>query len=495
MKSMVKTENSWKFEYLAPPRHRMGLVFREPELRPPVYEEMVPDMTNIIHKCVAPYVDQSCMELHFEEMVSECWAKTTKMNTEGLIVRCRTRTEYFAQYKTAISNHICSLVQKHRFTEKRTGVKAPPRDQRHEIDSHTPSRPMEVRIDDPDSNCQVCEIDSGDDSVEFRELLEDLEANAHLTDAEVSVLHQLLSPNENALIFATQDAERGRAVGAPLKLRLRYEHLAKGIGLKPEWFHELHESIKTKCLNMKLNHDETDPKHAAAMATLIQFFNIQIPRSLDDVTRKRALMIAAQHQYDRLKDNPGIVHAMEICAIPIPEVRNDRFKCFGIMFQKHHRACENCGMKEGCEMQAANFGLGEITISHKLLGARHARTPIVRPTRMLMDSAVLDTEREEEILAFLDENFKQVQHQGETCYRHKDRISGSSVAQLIFSIGKHTQPLRLRFIRPSDTLKLALKLESSDKGGRPSWYLPETMSANDAINLIRNHAQATFTNA
>jgi len=473
----------------------MGLIFAAPELRPPVYEEMVPDMTNIIRKVAAQYVDESCMELKFEELVSECWAKTTRMNSDGLLTRSRTRVEYFAQYKTAIFNHVCSLVQKHRFTEKRTGVKAPPKEKRHELSTQAPTRQVEIRIDDPDCSIQVSEIDSGDDSSDFRELVEDLEVNCHLTLTERNVLHQLVSPNEEALHYARQDAERGREVGAPLKVRVRYEHLAAGIGLTPEEFHTRHESIKTKCLNMKLHREEIDPKHAVAMATLIQFFNIQIPRSLDDTARKRALMIAAQHQYDKLKDNPGILQALDTCGIPVPEVRNDRFRCFGIMFQRHHRTCENCGLKEACEVKAANFGLGEITLSHKLLGARHARTPVVCPARMLTDSAIVETEREEEILAFLDENFKQVQHQGETCYRHKDRISGSSGMQLIFSIGKHTSPLRLRFIRPSDALKLSLKLESGEKGGRPSWYLPETMGTTDAINLIRTHAQTTFTHA
>jgi hypothetical protein len=476
----------------APPKNRLFLIFAQADLRPPVYEEMVSDMANLIHKVVAGYVDQSCVELHFDDLVSECWAKTVEMNSKGLLSRCRNRVEYFKQYKTALRNHICSLVQKHRFTEKRTGIKPPPKDQRNNF-SPVSTKPQEVRIDDPDNGFQISDLDSGDDAMKMRELME--EVTVRLEPVEVMVLEQIMAHNERACWLAQQESEIGREVGEPLRVRIRIEHLAKGLGsrITPELFQQIHDDIKEKCLFMK-NHMEDDPRLTAAMATLLQFFGVQIPRSIDEITRKRALMLAAQHQFDRLKDNEGIKEAMRLCNIPIPEVRNDRFKCFGIMFQKHHRSCINCGMREGCELKASNFGLGEITISHKLLGSRHARVPVIRPTFMANDTAFADSEREEEILTFLDENFRRVKHQGEICYRHKDRLDTEGM-QLIFSIGKQTSPLRLRFITPADELKPSLKLESGEKGGRPSWYLPDDMNASEAVNLIRAHAQMTFTKA
>lgn len=466
-------------------------MWSKPELRPPVYDEMVGDMGNIINKVVAPYVSQSCMELHFEELVSECWAKTTKMNADGLLTRCRTRSEYFAQYKTAIVNHVCSLIQKYIFTEKRTGVKAPPKDKRSSITEHT-ARPMEVRIDDPDANVQISEIESGDDSASFRELLE--EVAVRLNYLEKGVLNQLISPNEEALFYARQEAEIGRDVGDPLRVRIRQEHLAKGIGISIEQFHQIHDSIKQKCLFMKSQQNE-DPHEAAAMATLLQFFGIQIPRSIDEITRKRALMVAARHQYDRLKDNDGIKSALAACEIPVPEMRNDRFTCFGVMFQKHHRTCDNCGVKDACEVKAANFGLGEITMSSKLLGARNIRVAVIRPSRM--SAVALGDEREEEILAFLDENFRRVQQgEGPIHYRHKDRTAAPGVGneQMIFTL-ESASPLRLRFINPAEELKPSLSPESTVKGGRRSWMLPAALSPDESINLIRAHAQVTFTKA
>lgn len=474
---------------LSPPRHRMFLVFGEPELRPPVYDEMVSDMTNIIHKVVSGYVDQSCVELHFDELVAECWAKTSEMIHKGLMLRCKNRSEYFKQYKTAILNHLRSLVQKHRFTEKRTGIKPPPKDQRNTV-SGAPTKPQEVRIDDPDSGFQVSDIDSGCNAAAFKELME--EANDKLTDVEQAVLRQLVSPCAAALLHAANEAEIGRKWGEPLRIRIRHEHLAKALRIEMVQFQLCHESIKRRCFFMK-SHQEDDPRQTAAMATLLQFFGVQIPRTIDEVVRKRTLMIAALHQFDRIKDNEGIKEALRICEIPIPEVRHDRFSCFGVMFQKHHRICNNCGAKDACELKAANFGLGEITISHKLLGSRHARVAVVQPARSRNDSAVADTEREEEILTFLDENFRPVTHNGNTCYRLKDRAEGTGM-QLAFSIGKQISPLRLQFINPAEELKASLKRELSGKtGGRAAWYLPDEMPADEAIILIRTHAQMTFT--
>ena len=450
---------------------------------------MVADMGNIIHKVVAPYVSAACVELHFEELVAECWSKTTRMNSEGLIERCLTRSEYFAQYKVAICNHVCSLVQRHIFTEKRTGVKPPPKNQRH-LYRNQGNKPPEIRIDDPETNVQLSEMECGDDSTEFRELLEDVASR--LTYIEQGVLNQLLSPNETALFHARQEAEIGLEIGEPLRVRIRQEHLARGIGITVEHFRQLHDAIKQKCLYMKKERQDEDPRYTAAMATLLQFFGIQIPRTIDEITRKRAIMIAARHQYDRLKTNEGIKDALEICDIPVPEVRNDRFNCFGVMFQKNHRSCENCGVKEACELKAANFGLGEITISHKLLGARHARVPVIRPNRIL--ASALTDEREEEIMAFLDENFRRVQQQNMIYFRHKDRTAASGVGneQMIFIV-ENISPLRLRFINPGEELKSSLKPESTRKGGRRSWLLPEHLGSEQAINLIRIHAQMTFT--
>jgi hypothetical protein len=476
---------------LLAPRHRLGLVFAEPELRPPIYEELVADMQHIIFKVASTYVDATCVELHFEDLVADCWAKTSAMVHRGLLTRCRNRIEYFKQYKTAILNHVRSLVQRHRFTEKRTGIRPPPKEERHTVASVS-TKPHEVRIDDPDCGFQLADLaesGSASEGAHYRELLEDV--NSRLDHDGRSVLGQLLSPNGEALFVAWYEAHRGLAPGQPLRVKIRQEHLAKGVNMDLDKFQGIRDQIKRKCSFMK-DHQEDDPRQLAAMATLVQFFGVQIPRSISETVRKRALTVAAQHQYDRIKDDEGIKEALRICGIPLPVVRNDRFECFGVMFLKENHTCENCGVREACEMQAANFGLNLVTMSAKLLGTRHPRTAVVKPARYPGDPAGVESEREEEIMVFLDENFRRVNHRGEICYQHKDRLEGPGM-QLIFSIGREIAPLRLRFIGPAEELKSSLVLESSSRGGKPSWYLPPQLSVEQSLNLIRAHAQDTFT--
>lgn len=484
--------------------HRLATIhFDKPTLRPPVYSEMLGDMGNIINKVAASYTDQSCTQLNYEELVADCWYKTTQMNADGLMLRCQTRSEYFAQYKTAISNHVCSLVQKYRFTEKRTGIKPLPKKERFKPENmqlQRSSKPVEISLNDPENDCQVAEIESGDDSSEYRELLE--EVMSRLGETPRMVLRQIIEPNQEALILAGLESEIGRRTGETVRLKLKQEHLAAGIAMDADYFAKVHELIKKKCLFMKSQkfQPKDDPRATAAMATLVQFFGLQLPRTLDEIIKKRCIAIAARHQASKILNGKGevidkpIVEAMRYLNIPVPELRGDKFRCHGIMFQRHHRICMSCGLKESCEAEAANLELGEITISNKLLGtARNARVPTIAPSafRNQLPSAIIDS-RAEEIVNFLNETFKKVVHIGEICYRHRDRLEGDG-KQFILSLGKQAYPFKLRFINPSEELQSSLTHESyQGRGGVKSYYLPDSLKAADAINLINLHAEATF---
>jgi hypothetical protein len=473
---------------------QMALIFPNPTIRPPVYDEMAKDMGHIIHKVVAPYTSTDCMELQWDDLVAECWAKTTRMNSEGLINRCRTRSEYFAQYKTAIINHVCSLVQKYIYTEKRTGVKAPPKDKRDAKTDHH-RRKVEVRIDDEESGFQLGEIDAGvgDNSPEFRDLLEDI--SSWLNWCEQGVMNQLVSPCEEALQRAAQDAERGRRVGEPLRIRIRQEHLAVPLGMSVQQFRTYHESIKQKCLFMKDKQFREDPHQITAMSALLQFFGLQLPRNIDETVRRRALLIAARVQFEKLTNNEAMQENLRTLDIPVPELRNDRFNCFGIMYQRGHRTCENCALKEACEVKAANFGLGNISLSAKLLGARNSRIPVVAPSRM--PAKTFSTEWDEEIGAFLDENFARFEEIKDEHfrinYKHKDssRDANGNEAPSIFCV-ESVGPLCVRIINPSTKLKPALKASATEKQRRPIYYLPTDINTAQAINIIRAHAEFSY---
>lgn len=81
------------------------------------------EIERMIARIVSPYVDCSNPMLHFDEMQAECRAKVARIIHSGALSKCATRAKVFAFIKTALKNHITSLVKKHAFTEKRGGIK------------------------------------------------------------------------------------------------------------------------------------------------------------------------------------------------------------------------------------------------------------------------------------------------------------------------------------------------------------------------------------
>jgi hypothetical protein len=90
-------------------------------------DDLMADIEQIIAKIIRLYVDPSNPMLHFDELRAECRAKLARILHDGCLIRCPTKAKAFAFIKTSFSNHVRSLVQKYAFTEKRTGVKHPPK--------------------------------------------------------------------------------------------------------------------------------------------------------------------------------------------------------------------------------------------------------------------------------------------------------------------------------------------------------------------------------
>ena len=481
------------FKALTPKKHRMFLIFEEAELRPPVYEEMQKDMEHVIYTSVANYEDRSCVEMHLDNLISECWCKVTEMSTKGAFDRCKNRMEYFALFKTGIMNHIYSHIQKYRFTEKRTGHAPPPKDKRKECyttEDFASTKPNEVRIDDPDSGFQIADMESGCESKHFNELVEEIKIK--LNPAESIVFEQMLSPNDRSMFYALYDAERGRQPGSPLKIAVRNEHLIKGLDecFPPAYFNQLKKSIQAKCEFMK-THIEDDPKKMAAMATLIQFFGVQIPASIPESIKTRMLMVATCNQFDRVCENEGIKSALATCEVPLPVKRGNKLSCFGIMYLKGFRTCQSCGQHDACAQQACNVGLDMVTLNHGLLDHKFMRIPVITPSRHKADSAFAASSRDEEILNFLGETLSMIDSNGEIMYRHKDNLNLKG-NQSILSLGKQINPFMLRFINPSPEICDSLEYRSTGNAGRPAYYLPDDMDAEEAMNVIRAHAEVTF---
>jgi len=139
-------------------------------------DDVTGDIERMIGILVTPYVDDSNPLMHRDELQAECRAKLAHILHAGHLHKCPTRAKAFGFIKTSMKNHIMSLIQKFAFTEKRTGVKHPPKSQRErssDASGHTRSLVM-LSLDDEEAALQVGSLDPSFRKMEFIEELDHL---------------------------------------------------------------------------------------------------------------------------------------------------------------------------------------------------------------------------------------------------------------------------------------------------------------------------------
>jgi hypothetical protein len=200
-----------------------------------LHEDVYREIEGLIGSIVAPYVDPSNPALHFDELMAEC-NRLARLIHDGKLTRCLTRARFFAFLKTAFKNHVRSLIQKHVYCFKRSGIKPP---QKGAL--NPPLKPIRLSLDDPDATIQVGYWDNQDRP---EDLLADFEQT--LLEAERLVLHQIVEPNELSMRLAEGSRpEHFRARTALLRISPR--HLAVGIGMPHQAFSEIASCIRAKC--------------------------------------------------------------------------------------------------------------------------------------------------------------------------------------------------------------------------------------------------------
>lgn len=482
------------------PMLRFQLIYQPPHLRAPVLEEMQDDLTRLISKVARQYNDSSCPELNYDELEAEGRLKLAYIISEkgNGYAKAPTRVKFFQFFATAINNHVRSLVLKYRFTEKRTGVKPPPKEDRFNpkiatLTGEVRVKTVEVRLDDEEVNLQVADkpCDSAREH-ESTELKEDYESC--LNEIERVVFRQLIEPNRLALDYATLDARRGHATGTPLKLKIKSEHLAAGLcgEDRDEFPVELFDKIVlrirekiTKHRSMTQAEEQAKIKRSAALAQLEQIFNLQIPKTIDKVVVSRLLTICARDQFDKVKDNPQVQELLIDVGAKVPTSLGGVLSCRGVLYAKNNRICNSCGYRNPCAVEAANFGLGKITLSPRLLGAKNTRIPAIMPGLESDAEAPAPTGDEMEIVAYLDENFGKTSNKGKLFFVHRERFDNSSTKHL-FQVITDGSDFKIRFCNPSESLKRKLRYESK------CYFAPPGLSVSEMIALIDLHAKEAY---
>lgn len=489
---------------LLPPRRLSPIydLWPVPE-RPAVLDEMMPDITRLINSVAARFSDKTCAHLHYDEMVGECRLKLAEVIHRGELVRQPTRGNFFRFFKTALQNQARSRVQKYRFTEKRTGVKPPPREQRvyttdhdeeevhHDTVALTPEhhKNVELSLDDAEANVQVSTAQglSGDSDTEYHQTVE--EYKSLLSPQEAFIFQQMAAPNAQAYWYAYEEACYLKPLDK-VRVKVKHTHLAKGLDIKPEIFEEYVLSIRQKILAYRTMTDAErlqETRRNATLAQLKQVFGLQIPPNTDDMLVRRLLTIAARDQYNKVKDNLQLAEMLESIGAKVPKMQADgNIACYGVLYQKNQRHCNHCGLRESCAVEAANVGLGKIALSPRLLGARQTRVPAVLPISAEAPMPEAGSADAAEIVTYLDENFARAARAkpGEIFFSLSSDNAGKR-GFLFCAEGVESQ-FRLRICNPSEDLKQRLE------GDKRRWYAPSTASVQDVISLIDQHAKESM---
>lgn len=479
----------WTSEWtLAVPQQRRLLiclpgVYSSPEVRPPVLHEMEPDINGIIAGLARQYTDESCMALHYDELMAEGRLKLAKLVHRGEIERQPTRSHFFRYFRATVANHFRSLVGRHRFTQKRTGVKPPPRRKAGETPSEAQlademrqsRKPAEVSLDDEDAHLQVAGALS--DNGDCAQLIDD--CLALLTPFEQLVFREMIQPSPRSRFYAELDAYIGKHPKDPLVVTFRTQHHAQGLGIDLNLFRQAVLSIRKKIKdheNMSPSEMNADVRRRALIQQLSAIFDVQVPAGEPEIVVRRLFTIAARDQSEKLTEQTSAL-LVELGAKP-PLVYGDHLSCYGVLHQRNDPRCTRCGLRESCATEAANYGLAKIAISPRLLGAKNIRIPAVLPTTPDdRPSKAPLSEVEMDVLAHLELHFERVQRGDGVFFASQP----SKTRKLLFCL-EGSGPMQLRFCDPSTAIRKHLV------GQRKSWYAPAGATADQLIALIDQHA-------
>lgn len=479
----------------------------------PYIDERMTDISRIISHITSKYTDQTHVFLHQEELVAECHKKIAEIISANKWQQFvdKPRGEFFAFVKTAFNNHVKSIMVRNRMTAKRG------------YDPYAKKKNVDLSLDDPESGIQVSnrntdgsevpdELRDYDTLVQGHEVenwLQDIEPL--LTPLEFLVLRQMSCPNQLAYLYEhiTPSSSNRRSI------RISKENLAAGLGMSFEYYSEIEESVKNKVEQYRMDPQEEDILFNSSVRALEKVFDLQIPPNLERIVIQRLVTLAARDQYEKL-DETVKIHMRNIGA-RVPEVQGTTtmLKCRGVLFREDHRVCQSCNLHEQCKIEAANIGLGNMTISPKLLGARSQRISTIcvntsaeaHPVESAAEVDVIEDEpsqdevqtatvvetvnetgpRDEEIMAYLGSKLKKVMNKGEILFKFNDKLSHGKVRYIFIIKDRSQSPaFLLRFCKPTDSVKNQLEKH------RTGYYLSSSMSADEACRLIDQHINDSF---
>jgi hypothetical protein len=451
----------------------IGLRVEVPCHVPLCLEDMQSDIDRCIGSAATNFVDQSCVMLHRDELEAEGRMAVHNVVRKNWLVRAKTRGEFFKITKTAIMNRMRSIVQQHRFTQKRTGIKPPDRNDHESCRSH---RPHEISLDDPNAHLQI-----GEQTTEAEIYANELknEIRKRLTGVTQMVFDAMLEFPDAAMKLAWLAAWRGRSTHG-LRVKVTEEHIAEALEISVETYRKSVlriQRVTTYLRDMSPEHQE----YETTVQLLADVFGIQVPKSTPEMLTRRIFTIAAFDQSDKVTTE--VADMLERIGAKLPKYNGTALSCYGTLFKEDDRSCRACGIRESCANQCANHGLGSVVYDSKALGGRAKRTAyVIRLASQVTNPPATSSVSDMTVSDYLQRNFLRVSNKGQTYYRACELER----KRLLFCTGEHSVPFQLRFCNPSQSLRPKLL-----KRGK-MYYSPPDIPAEQIIGLIDEHTRHAY---
>ena len=411
-----------------------------------VVEESARTFSNVDH-----YV------LNFEDLCSEIWMRLVKCKKLNTFFPHR-KNEFFSYAKTVSNNRARTLCARHFQTGKRAG------------DFGANGKPTHITLDDPEYSDRMDfrSTEQAPSSALPEGWLDDI---ATLSPIEKLVLGQVTEPSEASLTIARLCNKRRSS----REVVVRNEHHAAALGMELTEFLRVLQNTRQKIMAYKSA--EEDIEYNRAMAQLEEAFHIHVPTHLDSLLVRRLITLAARDNYEILNDT--LRAALRTVGAKVPEVQGGVLRCYGVLYAAKDRACNACGLRVACATEAANFGLGQITLSPTLIGAHSPRIPSVVP-RTSADLPAFGSARDEMLWAWLTENLELLSIRGSFWVRVDGAdAAGETVGSTTGLMFNVTTQGHIRFCEPVETAGMV--------GRDGQWFLRDSATLDEALALFNRH--------
>ena len=224
------------------------------------------------------------------------------------------------------------------------------------------------------------------------------------------------------------------------------------------------------------------PLRQAELA-LCKVFNLQVPDMVDPTVKRRLFTMAARYHAELV--TPEVAANLDAVGAYIPQKSGNFVNCFGSLWSANERVCGVCSLAQACEGSTKSIGLDRIRPNPKLLGTKITRIPTLTDAEAVTSLKVYPrSERDEELLNWMNEYLDPIMNNGELCYGIKTNHSNHNFA---FNVGRPEMLMTIRFVNPSADLQPKLT-----KTGN-SYTLPDSLAFKEALAIISGHIDEVTT--